>query len=216
MAFLVYDKDNLVFAPARVLLAPSSEDAPAELTDIYDQKTPYAPAGTWFDVGATSAAPQITRTITVGGPTIQQSQTPPFEEVDSVERTLSVPFAEISSTMLEILEQTSKTSTAVRDKITFGGIQSLSSYRICLAVRRSQQSGVVQEGSTVASAVFRGRDLLWVGYSAQLTGDNVQISIGRNELASGTLTFKLNPDPDFTTTGAEEGFWIDELVRTIP
>jgi hypothetical protein len=216
MAFLVYDKNNLVFAPARVLLAPFSTTAPAELTDIYAQKTPYTVVSPWFDVGATSAAPQITRTIALGGPDIQQSQSVVFEEVDSVERTLSVPFAEISAKMLEILEQTSKSSTSARDKITFGGIQSLSSYRICLAVRRSQQSGVVQEGSTLASAVLRGRDLLWVGYNAQLTGDNVQISIGRNELASGTLTFKLNPDPAFTTSGAEEGFWIDETSHTIP
>jgi hypothetical protein len=118
--------------------------------------------------------------------------------------------------MLEILEQSATTTTAVRDKITFGSIQSLQTYRIAFAVRRSQQQGVVQEGSTLASAVLRGRDLIWVGYLANLTGDNVQISFGRNELAAGTLTFKLRPDPAFTTAGQEEGLWWDEKARVIP
>jgi hypothetical protein len=216
MAFLVYDKNNLVFAPARVLLAPSSATAPAEQSDIYAAKAPYTVVDPWFDAGATSAAPQITRTITVGGPNIQQSQDAPFEEVDSVERTLAVPFAEISKTLLVILEQSATTTTAVRDKITFGSIESLQTYRIALAVRRSQQQGVVQEGSTLASAVLRGRDLIWMGYLANLTGDNVQLSFGRNELAAGTLTFKLRPDPTFTTAGQEEGLWWDEKARVIP
>lgn len=216
-AFLKYESDNLIGAGARVLIAPATEDAPAEITDVFGEKTPYAVVGDWEDIGATSGPAVITRGITVSGFNIQQEQAVLLEEPTEVSRTLAIPFAEFTSSMLTRLEEGTASTSAARDKVEFGAIPSLTNYRIALAVQKSKQQGIVQEGSTLASANFRGAFVVWAGYNATLTADSVAVSIGKGELANGTLTFKLSPDTDVVDANVNQGLWlIEKAPRTIP
>lgn len=213
--FLRYDADNVITKGARVLLAPITETLPDEQTDIYDDTAPYDPNGTWFDAGATSAAPVISRSLTVSEPTIQQSDNPIRREPTQVIRKLTVPFAEISQQVMEILEQSGLTEdNATRTKVHHGSIPDLAGYRLALAVRKSKSQGLVTEDG--ATNVLRGADLIWVGYRATISADDVQLSFGRGEIAGGSIGFDLTPEPSITVEGTETGFWLFEKApRTI-
>jgi hypothetical protein len=131
-----------------------------------------------------------------------------------VVRQIAVPFAEFSSKMLAVLEESGLVETEGHaTKVHHGSILELTSYRIALAVRKSKLQGVVTEG---AGGHQRGRDLLWVGYNATISGDNVQLSFGRGDVAGGTITFDLSPDAAVTLEGTETGFWLLQDAQTLP
>lgn len=213
--FLRYDANNVITKGARILLAPITEPLPDEQTDIYDDIAPYDPNGTWFDAGATSAAPTVNRNLSLNDVVIQQDDSPIRRETTSVVRTLTVPFAEISDTMMEIIEQSGLTEdNATRTKVHHGSIPDLAEYRIALAVRKGKSQGVVTEDGVTDR--LRGADVLWVGYRASISADNVQLSFGRGEIAGGSIGFDLVPDPAVTVDGTETGFWLFEKApRTI-
>lgn len=216
-AHLPYTLDNLSGAAARCLLAPDTETLPDTPIDIYDQSTPYAPNGTWFDVGATSGPCQIGRQLAVAGYTIEQSQTVLLEEPTEITYTVQVPFAELSPEVLQIINDSGAIDTVAGGVLAgagkrtpFGNIFDLTHYRIALVVRKSKKQGLVVEPT-----LSRGRFLTFVGYDATLTAENVQTNLGKGQLASATVTFKLYPDTAVTAEGEEHGFWFDEDAGTL-
>ncbi len=221
--FLPYDIDQLTGAAARVLLAPIGTTLPAKPADIYDQTAPYAPAGgtgaAWFNVGATSGPLQVGRNMALAGFNIEQSQTVLLEEPTEITYTVQVPIAELSPTMLQIINDSASptgvagtTGSGTGTKTPFGNVFDLTHYRIAFVVRKSKTQGEVIEG---AGGKHRGRFVTYVGYDCSLTAENVQTNFGKGQLASATVTFKLYPDSGVTTEGEEHGFFFHEDAQTL-
>lgn len=213
MAFLTYDENNLIGAGARVMYAPYSTTIPAFPSDIFDGTSPYAPASGWLDFGATSGPPVIGRNITTAGFNIQQTSTVLLEEITEINRSLTVPIAEFSPTILALLEESTVATYAAAakrgtgSKVAFGNINSFSSFRLALFAQKSKQQGVVTEGATT---VTRGAFFGWTAYKASFAAGNLQASIGRGTLAELSVEFKVYPDPDVATVNGESGFWMLE------
>lgn len=213
--FFPFSLNDIAAGPARVMYAPTTVAVPVKLSDIFDNESPYTPTTGWLDFGATSGPTQISRNITSDGFNIQQSTSTILEEITDTSRTVTIPVAELTAEVQEILEEssgivsvaaTAGTNIAQR-KTPFGSIFDLSTYRIAVVYRFKKSQGTVVEAGTT-----RGRAAAWVGYRATLTADNTQISIGEGELVGGTLTFKLDADPTVTAEGSEQGFWIYETA----
>lgn len=211
---LKYNGENLLKAPARVLYAPYDDaDVPVDPADIFDGTDPYAVVSPWVDFGATSGPSVIGRALTTEGIVIEQSATSLYDEIKEITRTLTVPIAEFAPAILAVLEEStvatyaSGTKLGAGSAVPFGNIDSLSSFRLALASVRSKQQGVVTE---TAGPKERGALVVWTAYKASLSGDNLQASISRNTLADMSVTFKLYPDPEVTTTNGEVGKWMFE------
>jgi hypothetical protein len=211
--FLTYDQNNLIGAGANVYYAPFSTTRPAYMSDIFDGTDPYGTKTGWAKFGATSGPPVIARNLTVAGFQIQQTNVTLLEEPTDLKRTLQVPIAEFSPTILALLEESTAATYASGTKrgtgtnVPFGNINSLSSFRLAVFARKSKQQGLVTE---TATSKTRGAFFGWVAYKASLSGDNLQTSIARGALADITVTFNLYPDPAVTTEGAEMGMWMSE------
>lgn len=216
---LPFTLENLAGAAARCLIAPGDVDLPAKLSDIFDQRKPYAPVAPWFEVGASAGPLQVGRNITVAGYTIEQSQTPLLEEPTEVQYTVQVPFAELRPQIVKIInESPSSAATAATAtdgsgvKTPFGNIFDLTHYRIAFVVRRVKKQGEVIEA---VAGLKRGRFLVYCGYDCTMQGENVQTSFGKGQLSQAAVTFRLYPDSEITDEGEEHGFWFDEDAQTL-
>lgn len=219
MAFLTYDETNLIGAGARVLYTPFATTIPVFPSDIFDGTSPYAPKTGWLDFGATSGPPVIGRNITTAGFNIQQTTTTLLEEINEIDRTLTVPIAEFSPTILALLEESTVATYAAASKrgtgkkVAFGNINSFSSFRLALFTQKSKQQGINTEGVT---GVTRGAFFGWTAYKASFAAGNLQASIGRGTLAELSVEFKIYPDPAVSTVNGEAGFWmVEDATQTI-
>lgn len=221
MAFLEFDQANLIQSGARILIAPITATLPTTPKDIFDVTSPYAPKTNWTDIGATAAPSEIHRNLTTAGVSIEQSTSTLLEEPTDITRTLVIKAAEWRSDILAIAEESTASAVAAAtklgsgSKVPFGNIFSLSSYRLCLAGRRSKKSGIVTEGSG-GSPVTRGGLVVWAGFRASIVGEDLSSVFGKGQLTDIPLTFKLTPDPASTTEGQEFGWhYVEDVPQTI-
>lgn len=214
-----YDVTNLATGPVRVMFAPATETEPDALNDLFDQTGPtYSANGGWEDIGATEGATTYNRNLATQDLTIEQSTAVILEEITGLERTLTVPAAEVRPDLLAIFEAASSAATTPAaaanlgsaTKQLIGTVTSLPRYRVAFIVMRDQSAGVVNEpgGRT------RGRFFAFVGFSAQISAENASMQLARNALATVPLTFRFFP-VDGKTQGEEHGFYIDENAQTI-
>lgn len=217
---LPFSLENLAGAAIRALILPTdtpSTTVPAIPSDIFAQVSPYAPAGSWIEVGATSGPAQVGRNITLGGLTIEQSQTVVLKEPTEVAYTVQIPFAELRPEIIQLgyegaIETVAAgTGHSAGTKVGFGAVEELSHYRVAFVVKRKKVQGVVQEG---ASGRKRGRYLVYVAHDCTISQENVQTSFAKGALSSMAVTFELNPITG-QPQGEEHGFWFDEHAGTI-
>lgn len=215
--FFPYNINDIAQGPARVVFAPTSVAVPTKLSSVFLQKAPYTLATNWFDAGATTGPTVIGRSFATSGLSIEQDSTTILDEISDVSRTVTIPIGELTSDMLDIMEQsggvtTVASSTGVdlgQTKVPFGTIVDLGTYRVAVIYRFRKSQGIVIEPTTLLE---RGRNAMYVGYVAKLTADNVQMSIGKNQIVGGSLAFKLESDPTVTAEGTEQGFWVYETA----
>lgn len=215
--FFPYDVSKIAQGPARVMYAPTTVAVPTKLSSLFLQKAPYTPATGWLDFGATTGPTVIGRTIATAGLNIQQDSSPILEEVSEVTRTVTIPIGQLDSAVLAIFEQSGGVTTVAsgtgvdlgQTKVPFGSINDLGTYRVAVVYRFKKSQGIVIEPTTLLE---RGRIAAWVGYYGKLTADNVQVSVGENEIVGGSLAFKMESDPTVTAEGTEQGFWIYETA----
>lgn len=214
-----YDINNLLGGAVRVLLAPYVVgDIPASPLEAFDQVSPYDANTPFVDLGGTKEDFSYGRNIDVSGYQIQQLQGNVIEEVTDATRTIKVSMAEIGAKGLEIIEQSAApediaaaTLTSAYEKVSFGTISDLKRYIAVFVARRSQASGLVLEG---AGGLKRGRFVVGVGYNVAISADNVEVGIGKGNLAAAQVTFKFFPEPSFDQ-GEEFGGWFFEKAGTI-
>jgi hypothetical protein len=215
-----YNVDNLLGGAVRALWAPIDTPIPADISDVIDMTSPYAPVDPWEDFGATKDAFSYSRGFETSGYEIQQSAAAVLEEVTSITRTLTVSVAELTPTMLQMLEETGApgsvaagTGTSAQDVIKFGSFQSTTPRRIVFVSRRNKASGVVKEGAG-ADDVQRGAFVMGVGYNCQVTADSIEMAQAKGELTAFGLQFRLFPDSS-QVVGEEYGAWFLEHTGTI-
>jgi hypothetical protein len=213
-----YDIDNLLGGAVRVLYAPVSATLPADISDVIDMTTPYAPVTPWIDFGATKESFTYTRGFDTEGFEIQQVPGAILEDITDMSRTLTVSVAELRPSLLTMIEQGVQSAdvaaaggAGAQKIVRFGAFNSVSQYRIAWVSRRHQGSGTVEE----ADNVFRGRFFMGVGFRCQITADEIEFEGAKGELTGLGLTFKLFPEPG-QTYGQEYGLWAAEDIKTIP
>lgn len=227
-SLLPFDINNLAGAATRILYKPTDAvTPPANPAKIFDQIYPYAPAEGWLEVGATSGALQIARALTLGSYTIEQSETVLVEEPTDVEYSVTVPFAELRPSVLQIINEsptidavigvtstTGVTGSSAGSLVPFGSITDLSHYSIAFICMKSKSQGPVIE---TATSKTRGRFLVYCAYDCTMTAESATGSFAKGALSSMSITFKLNPDNTGTydDTGTEYGFLFDETAGTI-
>jgi hypothetical protein len=222
--FLPFNPDNLAAGPGRFLYALHSVAAPTQVSDVIDPKAPYTPKTGWNDGGGVVDPYTIARNLSVQGFGYQQSTGNAVERPNDIERSILVPFGELTAATLEIVEQSTKATTAAGSagshqgagvKVPFGSIPDLGAYRVALIWKFQESQGLVTEPTTLLT---RGRLVMWTGYKASLTGDNVSEAVDENAPWQAPVTFKLYPDTAVSTTeSAEYGFWWTENAgQTLP
>lgn len=214
--FFKYDQNSLFKGAVRVLFAPTSVTKPAKINDIIDMTSPYAVKTGWVDLGATTGAFQYSRNVTEGSIEIQQTSEALLPEPESTTRQFSVPVGEIKGANLSILEEspgaatpvTAATGIGAQTGITYGSINSFTTYRVAFIGRRAKAQGLVTE----PGAVTRGALLANVAFYCTIAADNAQVSFDKGGAATVPLTFNLKPDPTATVEGAETGLWLFETA----
>lgn len=219
MAFnFPYDVNEVLGGRARILIAPTTVAVPDDLSDIVDLVSPYAPKTGWEDLGATGGPAQYGRNLTVAGYNIQQSTSAVLEEPQEVTRTIAFPSAEVRPDILAMLEEAGAVETVAaaalrspQDRVRFGTVVELSSYRLAvIGVRKEVQGAVTEPGGAK-----RGRLVALVGFNCQISADNAQVAFGEGDMAQVPLSFTFHPDSTLTTSGTEFGMWLTEDSATI-
>lgn len=217
---LPHSLDNLNGAAVRALIAPIDVVAqPEKLSDIFAQRSPYTKTTGWIEVGSTAAPAQVSRNYTKAGLTIEQENGPVLEDIQENTYTVQIPMAELRAEILAIAHNSSIEALAATatdgsaTKVRFGNVFDLENYRVALVTRFKKRQGVVIEGAG-AGAKRRGRWGAYVAYQAELNAENVQTTMGKNQLAQWNVTFKLNP-LEGEEEGEEHGFWIVEDAQTL-
>lgn len=218
---LPYDLANLLGGAARVII---SDDAvalpaiPANLKDVFAQKSPYTPLTGWVDIGATTDSTDYSRDLTSSGYDIQQVTGSIFEEITDTQRTLKVAVGELKPEWLKIMEEApsigtiaATTGAMAQKSVKFGSIVTLRNRRVCFVGQRNQQSGIVDE---VTGGVKRGRFVAWIAYNVTISADATQVQVQKGSLASMPITFKSFPEAG-QPQGQEFGTWLTEDAGTM-
>jgi hypothetical protein len=163
-----YDIDNLLGGAVRILYAPLTEPVPASIADVIDMTFPYAPGGTWVDVGATKESFTYTRGFETEGYEIQQEQGNVIEEITNLSRTIEVSVAEFRPEMLALIEGggiesavAAASGSSAQDRLGFGAFESLDRWRWAFISRRNKVSRAharpVLHGRALPGPAFRRR-----------------------------------------------------------
>jgi hypothetical protein len=212
-----YDLAKLLSGPCRVVYraAPASFTfAPKRLADLMNQEHPYSLIDSWHDFGQTTPdGGQYGRAITTSGFQIDQATGDVATSVTDTTRTITATFAQLDSTLLQIMEQSASIDTIASasgepaaKQVKFGTIDSLTNYAIALIGRRPKGQGA---DITEADGVVRGALVAAVLYNCEITGDSAAIQVARANLAACQLTFQAYPLSG-TSQGQEHGFWEEE------
>jgi|SRR5262245_29031517 len=221
-----YDIDNLLGGAVRILYAPTTQAIPADISSVIQMVGPSYTAKTgWTDLGATKESFSYTRGFDVEGWEIQQTAGNVIEEISDITRSVSVSIAEFTVEMLKIIEGDSGVISAVtavggpaatakgaQDKLAFGSFRSLSRYRVAFISQRARASGEVTEAANANAK--RGRFVMGVGYSAQLSADEIEMEQAKGELTAAGTGFTFFPEGG-QTQGSEYGAWFLEDAGTI-
>jgi hypothetical protein len=212
-----YNVDNLLGGAVRVLIADATQAVPANIADIIDMVSPYAPATGWTDLGAAKDAFSYTRAFETAGYEIQQVAGPILEEITTITRTITTSVAEITPENLGIFEEAGAPLTiaaaagqSAQKGVSFGSFASVTQHRIAFVSRRNKASGIVTE----PGGVERGRFVVGVGYLGQMSADSAEMGQAKGELTAFGLTFTLFPEST-EAQGEEYGTWLLEDAGTI-
>jgi hypothetical protein len=218
----VHDKAilaNILTGPARVLYAPTTVAVPTKLNDIISLSTPYAPKTGWIDAGATADATSYERDMDSETYEIEQKTTAVLEKITSVERSLTVPFAEITSALQKIIEEgaaavtiavgAAASGTSAQTRQPFGSIGSLTRFRWAMIAERPKEYASGEGG-------LRGKLVGLVLYSASIAAEGSELEVGRDDLVSRECTFRAYPESTISDEGSEHGCFLEETGATVP
>lgn len=210
---------NLLPGPARVLYAPTTVAVPTKLDDIIAMATPYAPKTGWVDAGGTADSASYERDMDSEEYEIEQKSTAVLSRVTSVERTLTVPFTEITPELMKVIEEgaaavtiaagAASSGTPAQTRQPFGSISSVTRYRWALIAERPKEYASAEGG-------LRGKLAAVVLYSAAIAADGSELEVGRGDLTARECTFTAYPEATITAEGSEHGCFLFETGSVVP
>lgn len=212
-----YDIGNLLGGAVRILFAPLTQAIPANIADVIDMVSPYAPKTNWVEVGATKETFSAAGGFDESGYEIQQTPDQVLSEITTVTRTITVSFAELNAQNLQLIEGAPNIATlaaaagkSAQKKVAFGSFSSRQNYRWAYISRRSIDSGVVTE----PGAKTRGRFFMGTGYRGKLAADSHTFDQNKGDLSAVGVGWTLSPEPG-QAEGEEHGAYFDEQAGTI-
>lgn len=212
---------KLVDGPVRALIGRVAGATPAavptNISDIIAMVSPYAPKTGWTDLGATTDAASYGRGMDSAAYEIQQEQQSVFSKITAVNRSFTIPLAEIQEQNMQMIEEggaitaiTSGVGKGAQQKAPFGGIVSLTQYRVAfIAMRDPGMAGLVTEPT---GGITRGPFVAVVGYRATLAAADSNMDIARGSLSSRAVTYTLYPEPTITVTNENTGAFFFEAA----
>ncbi len=210
---------NLLDGPVRALWAPITASRPANISDIITMVTPYTPKTNWTDFGATTDAAGYSRDLTAEDYNIEQETGAVFSRITEVNRTFTLPIAEITADTMQMLEEggaktavAAATNVGAQTRVGFGSIPSLTHYRVAfIAVRDSGFGGTVTE----PGGTKRGPFVALVGYNCTIAAEGSGMEIAKGTLASRDVTFTMYPEAGITNSNENTGCFLFEATGTI-
>lgn len=210
---------NLLDGPVRALWAPASVVLPDDISDIISMVYPYTPKTNWTDFGATTDASSYSRDMSSEDYQIEQETGAVFSKVTEVTRQFTLPVAEITADTMQMLEEggvkaavAAAAGVGAQTRVGFGGISSLTRYRMAFIAQRDPGFGTVvnEPGGRV-----RGPFIGLVGYQVSLAATGSSLDIAKGALSSREVTFTLYPDASVASTKDNTGCFLFEAGGTI-
>lgn len=212
-----YDIGNLLGGAVRILYAPLSQAIPANIADVIDMVSPYAPKTGWLEVGATKEGFSSSGGFDESGYEIQNTPDEVLSEITTVTRGITVSFAELTPANLQLIEGAPNIATiaaaagkSAQKKVAFGSFSSRTNYRWAYISRRSIDSGIVIE----PGGKQRGRFFLGAAYRGKLAADAHTFDQEKGNLSAVGVSWTLSPEPG-QIEGEEHGAYFDEQAGTI-
>lgn len=216
---LIGTEANLVTGPIRALLAPFSAEIPTP-DGVFDQVSPYAVVDPFFDLGLTDGGSSQEREISTTGFNVEQRTAQVLERIDEVNRTFTIPVAEITPEVLQIIEEGGDPDLVEAGEevgeytsVGIGSIGSLTPYRLAFVAERDiALGGIVTE----PSGEERGPFIVGIYNLARLSANSATIEWSKENLASCEIEFSLSPDPAVTEPKERVGkVYFEEAPQTI-
>lgn len=216
---------RLVDGPVRALYGRVSGASPAALptniADIITMIGPYTPKTGWLDFGATTDAASYGRGMDQASYEIQQEQAAVLTKVSAVNRSFTLPIAEINETTMQLIEEggaitaiAAAAGKGAQQKAPFGNIASLTRYRVAfIAMRDPGLAGLVTEPATATPpSGTRGPFVCTVGYQVALAAADSNMDIVRGTLSARAVTFTMFPDPAVAVAAENMGAFFFEAA----
>jgi hypothetical protein len=216
-----YDEGGALVGPARVLFAPTTVAVPTGLVieNVADVDGEYPPITGWLDFGLAADAPSYSHSRESEGITYQQPSGDLFQQISSVNRTLTVQVAHIDAKTLEIIENAGSASTVAAvpgshagySKVNVGLYADTPVWRVALiAYRPSGAAEVVETDSGITRPPMVQR----VIPRATIAADESATDFDRGTPVNFEVVFNALTEPS-APAGGEHGYWIVEDAGTI-
>lgn len=202
--FFVFDEANFINGQGRVLYSPldvtDPVSVPASIADVFKMTSPYDPITGWYDLGATTAAPEYSSGRAVNQWKVQQQLATVKFVPTEITRTLKLQIGEISQeALLEMFENATETGTvssgtdvSAQDVVYFGQYTDLLEYRFAVATFAPQDAGNVVEGT---DGPTRPMLRVWTFNRCSLIADASTISFEIGDMVEANLTLQCLPEP---------------------
>lgn len=221
MSLNPYDISKLATGPIRVVYAPLSVEPWTKLQDIHGLVDPYTVVE---DVNDFGAAPEgegssYSREFELEELGIEQTTSAILSEITDVNRSFSLPVAEIDPDNIKVVEGTeiddeeveAAANTSAQTVVPLGIVSELPEYRVALIAQRPRKSGVVKE----PEGKERGRLVAVILDRCTLAADSSEIEGSRGSLMSAPITFEAFPETEEEDPEKQHGRWVFEAAGTI-
>ncbi len=199
--------------------APAVGNAVTKIDDIMAMTTPYALKTGWTAGGATSDSTSYELEMDEEGREIQQASSEVHKRINSVQRRIVVPMAEINAASWQLAEA-APASTAIaagavasgtpaQTRVDGGNITALPRKRHALIVQRDPTDAPGEGGA-------RGRFVAIVLQSAALAIEGSEAEFDRADGTTREVTFEGFPDPLITDLEKSVISLIEETGLTVP
>lgn len=221
---------NLLDGPVRWLYAPTTVAVPARDADVIDVIGPnYNPKTGWIDAGFTTEDnSEIDRDMDSDELRVDQRTGAILERITAVNRTFTIPFAEITPEIMKIAEEGAAIATVAAagaagvagkgagKRLDFGSFDSLTQYRWAAVARRDPGFGALVTELGNASAT-RGPFVCAFFHRAAIAADSSTMSIQKGELSNRQVQFTVYPETTITDPLKQHGsYWFENAPQSIP
>lgn len=201
---------DLIASGAYGFIAPVGDGTggtAAPVTDIEDilDRDELDPVSPWIYVGASreGQGSSYEQAVATSELRVDQDTAAVFENISSVDRTITLQWAEFSPDKLAILEESEVTNPSDLWRVDGSSFTTRSRYRVALIGRKEPGQG---QDITISDDSVRGELIGVVLQNASISAGSLSWELQRGQLANTAVTLKGYPDPVTNTVVA----WVGE------